>query len=379
MSDDTEIFNGETIALIRGFREVRKAARDWEVFSSDAPGRVPIPAEDDVRSFRQYPVEVDPPAHTAYRDLVQPWFRRAHDDPDYVVRVRALVDASVRDLVEAEATEVVSGFSLPLQSRALSVLLGRPVEEAETWISWGTHAFRVAGKNIPEKAAVLEDYLNRQITRARASGGDDLFGVLAGATVQGRPLSDDEIRGITHLAFAGGRDTVIHVLTAALAHFAAAPDDLERIRADRTLALSATEELIRAASPLAVIGRTCKRSVSVASGALAPGDRIGLCWAEANHDPAIFDRADEILIDRKPNPHVGFGSGIHTCLGAPHARLLVRSLIESLADRVASVAVLSATPTDLDGSAAQQSHAYDALTISVSGVSAPGERRDAAR
>lgn len=359
--DDVETFNGERIALVRSLREVRGIARDWRTYSSGVAGRVVIPAEDDVRHFNQIPVEVDPPDHTSFRQLLEPWFRRAHDDQSYIAAVEEVVTAAVDAMLQKRTLDVVADYALPLQSRALSVLLGLPISEADTWISWGVHAFRVDGVNDPEKAATLDNYLTERIEMAKRDGGDDLFGFLVNREVDGQKLDDTQVRGITHLTFAGGRDTVIHALTATVAHFAVHPEDLERVAQDASLTLSATEELVRATSPLPLIGRTCTRDVDHPAGEVPAGERIGLCWAEANHDETIFSDPHEVLIDRKPNPHVGFGAGIHTCLGAPHARLVIRSAMEIVAKRTSRIEIIEADERLLSGSSRHQKYAYREL------------------
>jgi cytochrome P450 len=102
---------------------------------------VPIPSEEEVRSMRQLPIETDPPEHTDYRAIIEPFFRRAKD-PGVIASVERLVDELLDVAMERDAIEVVHEFALPLQSRALTFLLNVPETEAETWIRWGIHVFR---------------------------------------------------------------------------------------------------------------------------------------------------------------------------------------------------------------------------------------------
>src|SRR5271165_4831780 len=122
-------FQGEKVPMILRHKDVCRAAKDWRTFSSDAPFRVPIPSEEDVRTMRQLPNETDPPEHTDYREIVDPVFRRAKD-PAVVARVQALIDELITDAFARGSVEVVRGFALPLQSRALTYLLNVPEEEA---------------------------------------------------------------------------------------------------------------------------------------------------------------------------------------------------------------------------------------------------------
>jgi cytochrome P450 len=126
-------FQGEPIPMILGYRDLRLATKDWKQFSSDAPFRVPIPSEEEWRSVRQLPIETDPPEHTDYRAIVEPIFRRP-TLPDVIERIQGLIRAMVTDALGRDSMEVVREFSLPLQSRALTVLLNVPESEADTWI-----------------------------------------------------------------------------------------------------------------------------------------------------------------------------------------------------------------------------------------------------
>ena len=315
-------FGAEDIPVLVNYHEVRAAAADWGRFSNDAPGRVPIPAEDDIRDLRQLPIEQDPPAHTALKALLKEYFRRPQ------------TDTAPFDPLPDGAVDVVRKIALPIQSRALAALLGLPEAEAEEWISWGLHAFRTNGVNDPARADRLLQMLERHTDRALAEGGEDFFGYLAAAQLDGRRLTRNEILGFAHVTFAGGRDTLILSMAAAVAHLAETPADLDRLRADPDLIPGAAEEIVRHLSPLSHIGRVCSGSDEVAGVTRVAGQRIALCWAAANADPAVFDEAQRVRIDRRPNPHVAYGSGPHSCLGSTHARQVLRDLLTTLTDRV---------------------------------------------
>ena len=137
-------FQGEKLPMILRHEDVRKAAKDWQTFSSDAPFRVPIPSEEEVRSMRQLPIETNPPEHTEYRAIVEPFFQRAKQ-PDTIAKVEALIDGKLAGALGRESLEVVNEFALPIQSHALTYLLNVPESEATTYISWGIHVFKVTG------------------------------------------------------------------------------------------------------------------------------------------------------------------------------------------------------------------------------------------
>lgn len=335
-------FHGENITMLLRHEEVRKAAKDWQTFSSDAPFRVPIPSEEDVRSMRQLPIETNPPEHTEYREIVEPFFQRAKD-PAMIAQVEALIAGMIAQALERDSMEIVNDFALPIQSRALTYLLNTPEREADIWIGWGIHVFKVTGGEF-KKGTLLEDYLQRKFDEAEAEANpsDDFFSALVQATYQGRKLSREECMGYANLAFAGGRDTIIHTIACALGHLATHPEALEFLREDPKRITLASEEFFRVFMPLTHIGRVCPADTEVNGVTVKAGERISLCWSSANFDETAFPEPMEVRLDRKPNPHLSFGFGTHLCLGAPHARLILRTLLKLCCERVKSLTIVEA-------------------------------------
>ena len=330
-------FQGEKVPMILRLKDVRDAARDWETYSSDAPMRVPFPSEEDVRTVRQYPLEVDPPEHGDYRKLVEPFFLRPKQ-PEMKAKITALIGRLVDDAIERGSTEIVREFAIPLQSHALTYLLNVDEKEAETWIGWGVHVFKEGdGKS---KGSFMEDYCQQMFERAEANPGDDFFSALNAAEFQGRKLSLEEKLGYANIAFAGGRDTIIHAVANTIAHFGGNPSDLDYVRKNPDKIVTAGEEMFRAYMPLTHIGRVCPRDTDVHGVAVKAGERVSLGWASANRDAEAFVDPDDVKMDRKPNPHISFGYGPHLCLGAHHARAIMRQLIKTLTERVAEIRIL---------------------------------------
>ena len=356
-------FQGETLPMILRHADVREAAKDWKTFSSDAPFRVPIPSEEAVRSMRQLPIETNPPEHTEYRAIVEPFFQRAKQS-EVIAKVEALIAELLAQALASESIEVVNDFALPVQSRALTYLLNMPEAEADTWIGWGVHVFKVTGGEF-KKGNVLEDYLHAQLDRAEASPGEDLFSALVKARYRGRPLTREEMMGFGNLTFAGGRDTIIHSISNIMAYLGQNPAAFEYLRADPKRLVHAGEEFFRVFMPLTHIGRVCPVETDVHGVKVPPGGRVSLGWASANFDETVFDSPEEIRLDRKPNPHISFGFGTHLCLGAPHARLIVRSLLEALTERVAKIEVLVAKPHIEHEAEYERANGYDSLIVKL--------------
>lgn len=353
-------FQGENIPMILRHEDVRKAAKDWQTYSSDAPFRVPIPSEEEFRTVRQLPVETNPPEHTEYREIVEPFFRRAKD-PGMIAQVDALISEMVGAALARPAVEIVREFALPLQSRAMTYLLNVPEAEAQTWIGWGTHVFRDGAGT--KKGAALEAYIHEQLDQAARNPGADFFSALTQGTFQGRPLTRAEMVGFANLTFAGGRDTIIQMVAYTIGYLGKNAQALPFLRADPKRIVNACEEIFRVLTPLTHIGRVCPVETNVHGVTVPPQGRVSLCWASANMDEKAFDAPTEFRLDRKPNPHMAFGSGAHLCLGAAHARLILRILLQKLAERVSAVEILSSEDHVENEPKYRRVVGYDALTV----------------
>ncbi len=356
-------FQGESIPMILRHHDVREACKDWKTFSSDAPFRVPIPSEEEVRTMRQLPIETNPPEHTEYRAIVEPFFQRAKL-PEVIAKAEALIDEKLTEALSRDALEVVGQFALPIQSRSLTYLLNVPESEANTWIGWGIHVFKSLEGGF-KKENVLESYLRSQFDRAAADPGPDFFSALTTAIYRGRRLTREEMMGFANLTFAGGRDTIIHSISSILAYLGRNPEALEYLRQDPKRIVHAAEEFFRVFMPLTHIGRVCPQSTSVHGAPVPPGGRVSLCWASANFDEQAFSQPLEVHLDRKPNPHLSFGFGEHLCLGAPHARLVVRTLLSALANRVRKITILDAKEHVEHEETYQRQNGFDALNVKL--------------
>ena len=129
--------------------------------------------------------------------------------------------------------------------------------------------------------------------------------------------------------------------------------------------LTATEELIRFTTPLTHIGRVCPVDTDVHGEKVKAGDLVSLCWASANFDETIFDTPEEVKLDRKPNPHIAFGNGAHNCLGAAHARLIVRTLLRKLCELTSTMSLIEATPKMEKETDYERQNAYESLTVKI--------------
>lgn len=352
-------FQGKDIHMILRHEDVRKAAKDWKTFSSDSPFRVPIPSEEDVRSVRQLPIETDPPIHSEYRAIAEPYFARSKS-PEVIERVEKLVSEMVSWALDQDKLEVVHDFALPIQSKALTYLLNVPESESETYISWGVHVFRDG----EPKGSNLETYLSNKLDETAENPADDFFSALNQAQFQGRSLTRDEMMGFANLTFAGGRDTIIHSISNVISHLAQNPKSLEFLKENPKKIIHASEEFFRVFMPLTHIGRVCPEDTKVNGQIVPSNERVSLCWSSANFDESVFRDSQEIILDRKPNPHVSFGFGTHICLGASHARLIVRAMIKCLCDNVSGISIVNEVPHVEEEETYTRRNGYDSLEVS---------------
>ena len=127
--------------------------------------------------------------------------------------------------------------------------------------------------------------------------------------------------------------------------------------------MNASEELFRAISPVTHIGRVCPAKTEIHGASVEPGSLVSLCFASANYDEKVFSAPEEVRLDRKPNPQVAFGFGPHLCLGAPHARLVVRSLLKCLCEKVGEIVTIATQEKVEREEGYNRPLAYDSLTV----------------
>lgn len=307
-------------AVIRGNAAVRAAARDYERYSSDLQG------DQDVRDYKQLPLEVDPPDHNELRALIAPWFVR-----ESLVKHSDEFRAIARDLVSAGKAsasarggilEITRGLALPMIVRCLGVVFGRP-QDVEEWFSWGPDTW-ITDEDGIRHGDHLDRYLKRVFDELDQNPTDDMFGAVNVAEFQGRPLTRKEKYGIANLVLAGGRDTVVKLISGSLRQLSLDPKLRAKLRADFELLPAFINEMVRFLSPLPMMHRVDKE----ASTAGEHPSFVYLSFVSANHDPELFENPHEVVAERSPNPHLGFGFGRHTCIGMHLANIEARIILE---------------------------------------------------
>jgi cytochrome P450 len=243
---------------------------------------------------------------------------------------------------------------LPMQM--ICILLGVPESERhwlfhaiEPQFDFGTarraQIGQVAQMSAEEAGSRMYSYGRELIASKRAEPTGDMLSVVANATVgdeglSASLLSEMELYLFFSLLFSAGAETTRNAVAGGLLALADHPSQLDALRADLALLPTAVEEMVRWTSPSPSKRRTATRDVELAGCAIEAGQKVQIWEGSANRDASVFEDPDVFDIARKPNPHLGFGQGVHYCLGANLARLELRVLFEELLRRFASVKVV---------------------------------------
>ncbi len=320
--------------LLTRYDDVAAVCRDGELFSTAANGST-IPFVQN--PYPAIPEEADPPEHTAYARMLAGRLS-ARAVLAYEPAIRAIVTELLDALPTAEAVDLVEGLTRPLPALVTGVLLGL---DAGDWHRYRALVDDVLGAMVrmDEVAAgrawaELVGYLDRQLERRRRAPGDDLLSDLVAARLpDGRPLSDDELRGMAITLTLAGNETTADGLGSLLAHLGTDGDLRRRLVSDPTRIPAAVEEGLRLESPSQHFARTATRDTEIGGCPVSAGDRVVLAFGAANRDPAHFERPEHFDLDREPNRHLAFGAGTHFCSGAHLARLELRVALEEVLSR----------------------------------------------
>ncbi len=280
------------------------------------------------------PVAADPPEHTRYRRILQPFF-----SPRGIARWRPEVRALARELISGIAgrgrCDVVAELAVPLPAQVFLTLFGLPLADRDRLIAWKEALLgndRFAPGEPPRDRAVrmgaqLFEYLVGHVTGLRrGGGGPGLLGELLAARGDDR-LSDEEIYGLSFLFVLAGLETVTSALSTAFAALASRPDLRRRLAADPGAIPAAVEELLRFDGPLVFVPRVATRDVEVAGQLIPAGCPVHIGLAAADRDPAEHPHPDVIDFSRAERS-LAFGGGPHRCLGSHLARMEMRVALE---------------------------------------------------
>jgi cytochrome P450 len=276
------------------------------------------------RLIRAGMLDVEPPDHTRLRRLVSKAFtpRRVEG---LRARVRELATELARGLAERGGGDLLAEVAEPLPVTVIAEMLGIPAADQPLLRPWSAQICGMYELDPPDetqrtavRASVeFSEYLRDLARTRRAAPGEDLISALT--AVEG--LTEDELVGTCVLLLNAGHEATVNATGNSWWALLRNPDQLDRLRADHGLIPTAVEELLRYDTPAPMFERWVLEDVEVAGVRVPRGTEVALQFASANHDPDVFDQPGALDLARDPNPHIGFGAGIHFCLGAPLARI----------------------------------------------------------
>jgi cytochrome P450 len=288
----------------------------------------------------------DPPAHARLRKLATSAFHPkrfvAMED-----RIRELVDVYIDEYVASGEEDLVAHYAFPLPATVICELIGAPVADADKMKGWSQElalvAFGAGGdarddrharalRGLEEMLAYFGELIDR--ARERPPGGHDMISSLLEGDGSGERLSDEEMKGMCALMLFAGHETSMNTITSTVYQLLRNPDQLALLRADPKLAGKAVEEGLRIDGAIKVLQRWVVENFTLRGKDIRAGERVFLLLSAANRDPERFADPDRFDLLRSPNPHVAFGKGIHTCIGAMLARLEMRIAVARLIERL---------------------------------------------
>ncbi len=321
------------------------------VFADSPPPEQRKPIEG---RFQRGLLDMDPPEHGPHRQLASAWFT-----PRAIQRRRPEVERICSEALDALAErglegegDFVADVATPVTLSVLADMLGVPREDWHLMLHWTN---RFAGAADPEYTSEegisdtiyaarseLFSYFTDLAKQRRASPRDDMVSVLANAQPDGAPLPDFELLSYFALLVVAGNETTRNAASGGLLALIENPEEYAKLTHDPSRVPTAVEEIVRWTTPVIQFCRTSQEDFEYSGQTIRAGESMCLFYPSANRDESVFDDPDEFHIDRRPNPHIGFGIGEHFCLGANLARLELCVIFEQLARRPEDVELADA-------------------------------------
>jgi cytochrome P450 len=282
---------------------------------------------------------LEPPDHTRIRKLVASAFTprsvEALREP-----ARALAQELLEPLAERGEMELLYDYAQPYSISVICRMLGVPLDRHRDLLDWSHRMVKMYEFDVPDDVAAaangaageFQDYVRGLIAERRAQPRSDMVTALVDARVDGERLSDDEIVSTVIVLLNAGHEASVNTLGNGMLAFARHPEQWRRVVDGDVACATAGEELIRYDPPLQLFERwVLADGFTIGDTAIPRGDKIALLFGAANRDPRVFERADEFDAGREnAAQHIGFGGGIHVCIGAPLARVELEASLEAL-------------------------------------------------
>lgn len=304
----------------------------------------------------------DPPSHDRLRSLVSRAFtprQIAAQEEQISARCEALMEK----LASAPSGDLVTAFAAPLPVGVIATMLGVEDGDFVEFKRWSDSIFKNIGEILigtPSEAAIaaggqMSGYFLGRITELRKTPRSHLLSDLVHVDTEEGRLTDGELLMFCFLLLIAGNETTTSLIVGCARVFHEMPETFARLKASPGLIPGFIEETLRFYSPFKATLRKASRDLSIAGQKIAKGDLVLPLIASANRDERVFERAGEFILDRDPNPHLAFGLGIHSCLGATLARMEGRIAVASMLRHLDGITLCNPDDPELDGFGAPNS------------------------
>ena len=356
------MFNG---FMLTRYEDVQRAFSDHRNFSSDIWSVAPqyfidLGITESIESLRQiipfmaYNLQgMDPPGHTRQRSLMMKTFTPRMIE-SFRPTVQKLVDELIEQRLEQGNMDFVADFAYPLPSNVILDLLGIPrsgrpyIQASAEAINEFVATVLFTGPQVwPRLAGVFADvntYLKSLIAERRRHPGEDLLTKMVQAEENGDMLSEDEIVIATNFLLFAGHETTANLVAVGMYYLLQNPEQLAQLRSDPSKIPAAVEELLRYVSPVHTLARRTLQEVTIRGVTIPPKRSVFLLVGAANRDPEKFQDPEVLDINRPPTRSLGFGHGIHYCLGAALARLESHVAFDTVLRRLHDLKMTIDTP-----------------------------------
>ena len=291
-----------------------------------------------VSRFPSVPNGMDPPEHTPFRKLIEPYFDDAHNDA-FAPACREIAESLVKSVAHGRSVEVTSNFAQLFALQAQCAWLGWPLSLHEPLREWTAknHAATLSRDQAAQAmvAQEFDGYIRELLAQRRELGEgapEDITTHLLRNDSMGRLLTEEEIVSILRNWTVGELGTIAASVGIIIHFLATRPDVQQALRDDPSRLPAAIDEILRIDAPLIMNRRIATRDVELGGHHLPAGTRLAVLWASANRDEDVFGEPDEFSLERDPADNLLYGAGVHVCPGAPLARLelllVTRALLE---------------------------------------------------
>jgi cytochrome P450 len=344
------------------YDECYEILRDWRSFSSKPVGGNPT-------SFGDIVINLDPPRQQQLRKVLNPYFSPGRMK-DLEPQVRAITDGLIDNFIESGRGDLADVAWQQPGIVFFRHLLGMPVEDVPLYIEAAD--LGINGESEEVRIGAMTNLYHRvrdEIDKRRTEPPrDDLIDVLLAAEIDGEKLSFDDAVANALLLVQAGLETTSSAMSFAFFYLGTHASERDRLVHEAELVPTAIEEFIRFAGSVHGLHRSVAEEVELSGHKFCPGETVVVNYAAANRDAREFDDPDKCILDRQTNRHLGFGAGVHRCLGSNLARLEFRVGVEQTLNRIPDYSIPPGAKVDFHGNSVTRG--YRALPV----VFTPGAR-----